>query len=158
VLMATTDYTRIVPRTVVVLGTGNPATDVAAVQAAVDRADTVVLSGTFSFRTPPTNPVDPILASSTNPVPRFVQVLVSKAVTILGVADSSGRMTTIDGGTIPFYVDAAGARVTIRGLRFVRPIAAAVLVHDVRGLEIASNQIDGVELFARAGVGIMLKT
>jgi len=158
VLTATTDYARTGTRTMKVLGTGNPAIDVAAVQAAVDRADTVVLGGNFSFRRPPTNPVDPILASTRYPVPASVQVLVSKAVTILGVSDTSGRMTTIDGGTVPFYVNAAGARVTIRALRFVRPIAAAVLVQAARGLEISSNRIDGVEPFALAGVGIMLKT
>jgi hypothetical protein len=43
-------------------------------------------------------------------------------------------------------------------LRFVRPIAAAVLVHAVRGLEIAANWIDGVEPFGGAGVGIIIQT
>jgi serine/threonine protein kinase len=158
VLFAATDYARVRPRTMVVVGIGNPATDIAAVQYAVDRADTVVLTGTLSFHSPPTKLVDPILASAKNPTPGKTQVLVSKAVTILGLPDTSGRMTTIDGGTIPFYVDAVESRVTIRGLRFVRPIAAAILVNAARGLEIASNSIEGVKPFGGVRGAIIINT
>ena len=145
-------------RTTVVVGTGNPAIDVAAVQAAVDRADTVVLDGGISFRQPPTKFVDPIFASGKQPTPRAAQILVSKAVTIAGVRDTSGGMTTIDGGTIPFYVDAPGARVTIRGLRFVQPTKAAILVHAAHGIEIAANRIEGLEPFGGAGEAIAINT
>jgi hypothetical protein len=41
----------------VVTGTGNPAVDVPAVQAAVNLGGDVVLSGHFSFDTPPTIPI-----------------------------------------------------------------------------------------------------
>jgi serine/threonine protein kinase len=158
VLVATTEYVGMRPRTVVVQGTGNPATDVDAIQVAVDRADTVVLGGTFSFRRPPTNSLDPIVASANVAVPRQAQVLVSKAVTILGVSDTHGGMATIDGGTIPFYVHAPGARVAIRRLHFVGPIHAAVLVDAARGLDIASNWIDGVKPFGGVGVAIDINT
>jgi serine/threonine-protein kinase len=158
VLVATTRYARTRSHTVEVVGMDNPATDVAAIQAAVDRADTVVLRGTFSFRRPPTNPVDPVLASAKFATPGHAQVLVSKAVTILGVSDTSGGMTTIDGGTIPFYVHAPGARVTIRRLHFVGPIHAAVLVDAARDLEIASNWIDGLVPFGGGSGAIDINT
>lgn len=141
-----------------VVGTGNPAIDVAAVQAAVDRGGIVVLEGTFSFRQPPTKPIAGIFASAQHPNPRAAQVLVSKAVTISGVADARGTLTTIDGGAFPLYVDAPGAHVTIRGLRFVRPIRAAILVHTVHGLEIASNRIEGVEPFGGVAEGVNINT
>jgi serine/threonine protein kinase len=140
----------------VVHGTGNPALDVEAVQTAIDRAETVVLDGNFSFRQPPTKPVDPILSSSSPATAPAAQVLVSKPVTILGVRDTSGRMTTIDGGTIPFYIDAPEARVTVRGLRFVRPIESAILVHAVRDMDIDLNRIEGLERFQGANAAIMI--
>jgi serine/threonine protein kinase len=142
----------------VVVGTGNAAIDIAAVQAAVNHADTVVLDGRFSFRRAPTMPVDPILASAKASAPRAAQILVSKPVTISGVRDTSGGMTTIDGGTIPFYVDAPGARVTIRGLRFVQPVKTAILVLAARDVEIAANRIEGLERFGGAGEAISINT
>ena len=145
-------------RQTLVVGTGNPAIDVGAVQAAVDRGGTVVLEGTFSFRQAPTKRIAPIFASAEHPNPAAAQVLVSKTVTISGVPDARGRQATIDGGTFPLYVDAPRANVAIRGLRFVRPIRAAILVHAVHGVEIASNRIEGLEPFGGAGAGIDINT
>jgi hypothetical protein len=53
-------------------------------------------------------------------------------------------MTSIEAGTIPFYVDAPGASVTIQRLRFVRPTNSAILIYAVSGLTIVSCTIDGV--------------
>ncbi len=141
---------------VVVVGTGRPAIDVPAVQAAVDRGGNVILKGYFSFGTPPTKPVAPILASGWYPA--AAEVMVSRAVTISGVRDAHGDMTTIDAGTIPFYVDAPGQRVTILGLRFVRPTADAILVYAVRDAEITANRIEGVVPFAGGAEGIAINT
>ncbi len=141
---------------VVVTGTGDPAIDVPAVQAAVDRGGAIVLKGHFSFEVTPTKPVAPLLASGWYPL--AAEVLVAKEATISGVRDGDGAMTTIAGGTIPFYVEAPGQPVTIRGLRFVRPISAAILVSAVRGLEIASCKIEGVVPFAGGGEGIAINT
>jgi hypothetical protein len=137
----------------VVVGTGDPAIDVPAVQVAVDQGGTVVLKGHFSFGAPPTKPVAPALTAA----PRAAEVRVSRAVRIIG-ADAGGAMPTIDGGTIPFYVEARDSAVTIRGLRFVRPIFSAVLVDAVDGLEIASNRIEGLQPFAGLGEAISVIT
>ena len=144
------------PTQTVVVGTGDPRIDVPAVQAAVDRGGEVVLQGHFSFRLQPTKAIAPSFASML--FPRAAQVLISKAVTISGTRDARGNVATIDGGTIPFYVDAPGRRVTIRSLRFVRPIRDAILVYAVRGLEIASVKIDGIEPFARYSGAINVAT
>jgi hypothetical protein len=72
-------------------------------------------------------------------------VLVSKAVEISGIREARGEMTTIDRGTWPFVVEAPGARVTIQGLRFVRPKAGAIQVNVVSGLVIADCRIEGLE-------------
>jgi len=146
------------PAQTVVVGTGNPDLDVPAVQAAVDQGGDVVLKGHFSFNRPPAVPTfDGDLAT----------VLVSKAVTISGAqygdremtGDDHGEMTTIEGGMLPFYVEASGARVTIQRLRFVRPKGNAILVYAIRGLVIASNKIERVEpgssgIFINTSVGI----
>jgi hypothetical protein len=123
----------------VVVGTGNPDIDVPAVQAAVDQGGDVILQGHFSFDRPPT-------------VPRAVggklaTVLISRAVAISGAwdeQDEDGEMTTIEGGTDPFYVQAPGASVEIRRLRFINPTADAIFVYAVSGLVIASCKIEGV--------------
>jgi hypothetical protein len=62
-------------------------------------------------------------------------------------------MTTIDGGTIPFYVEAPGASVTIQSLGFVRPIAEAIFVYAVSGLTITNCKIDSVVPGTVAGGG-----
>jgi hypothetical protein len=128
----------------VVVGTGNPDVDVPAVQAAVDQGGDVVLRGHFSFNRPPTVPTATAFGGG------LATVLISKAVTISGGRDENGdrrdedgEMTSIDGGTTPFYVEAAGA-VTIQGLRFIRPKGDAILVYAVSGLMIASCKIDGI--------------
>jgi hypothetical protein len=128
----------------VVVGTGNPDVDVPAVQAAVDQGGDVVLQGHFSFNRPPTVPTATAWAGG------LATVLVSKAVTISGgrdengnLRDEDGEMTSIEGGTTPFYVEAAGASVAIQGLRFIRPKGDAIFVYAVSGLMIASCKIDG---------------
>ena len=141
---------------VVVVGTGHPDIDVRAVQAAVDHGGNITLKGHFSFGVPPTKPVASLLASGW--YPPAAEVLVSKEVTISGSRDAHGDMTTIESGTIPFYVDARGERVTIRGLRFIRPIADAILVYAVRGVEIATCRIEGVVPFAGGAEAIAINT
>lgn len=138
------------PGVVVVTGTGNPAVDVPAVQAAVDRADSVILKGLFSFNTSPTNPVAPALGAAF--YPPAAEILVRKAVTISGVRDANGDKPTIEGGTIPFYVDARHSSVTIRGLHFVRPIGSAVVVYAVRGLEISDCRFERLVRFGDGSI------
>lgn len=148
------------PNAVVVVGTGIPAVDVPAVQTAVDRGGAVLLKGHFSFDEPPTKPLAPalFLAPPGLAYAPAAEVLVSKAVTISGTHEDGADMTTIEAGTIPFYVDAAGQRVTIRRLRFVRPISSAILVYAVRDLEIASSAIVGVVPFKNLSDGIGINT
>lgn len=121
----------------VVVASGNPAIDVPAVQAAVDRGGHVILRGHFSFDRPPTIP--PVFARYPS-----ATVLVSKPVTISG--DEHDETTSIAAGTIPFFVNAPGAHVEIRGLRFLRPRGEAIVVYKVSGLVIASCRIQGMEM------------
>jgi hypothetical protein len=141
---------------ILVTGTGDATHDVRAIQAAVDRGGDIILTGGFSFAIPPTKPVAPLLASGWYPAE--AEILISKAVNITGVRDARGEMATIQSGTIPFYVDAPGEQVTIRGLRFVRPIQSAILVRAVRGLEISSSRIDGLVPFSVGSGGISINT
>jgi hypothetical protein len=67
-------------------------------------------------------------------------------------------MATIEGGTTPFYVEAPGARVTIQGLRFIRPRGDAIFVYAVSGLVIASCKIEGLEPLLGGGEGIDIVT
>ena len=138
---------------VVVVGTGDPAVDVPAVQAAVDQGGDVVLKGHFSFRRSPTVAV-PLAGYP------LATVLVSKAVTITGAREENdeGEMATIDGGSIPFFISAPGVRVSIEKLRFTRPIADAVLVYAVSGLEISSCRVEGLEPFQHGGEGFAIST
>jgi hypothetical protein len=117
----------------VVTGTGNPDVDVPAVQAAVNLGGKVVLSGHFSFETAPWIPT-PLRAVGFPPA----TILISKAVAISGVGDA-----IIERGTIPFYVAAPGATVTIENVHFVRPSKSAIVVYSVSGLVIASCHIEG---------------
>jgi len=132
-----------------VAGTGDPEVDVPAVQAAVDQGGEVILKGHFSFDRPPTVPMF---------TRDFATVLVSKAVAISGAQDEQGEMTSIGGGTTPFYVEAPGAPVTIQRLRFVRPKGHAINVYAVRGLVITSCKIEGVEPQGGLGGGITVGT
>jgi hypothetical protein len=139
----------------VVVGTGNPDLDVPAVQAAVDQGGEVLLRGHFSFNSAPTVPTAPELAVQTG---SLATVLVSKAVVISGMQDGDEERASIEAGTIPFYVDAPGASVTIQGLRFIRPKSAAILVYSVSGLVIASCKIEGLEPLLGGGSGIAILT
>jgi len=133
------------PRTLVV-GTGHPEVDVPAVQAAVDQGGEVVLKGHFSFDRSPTVPT----AQGD-----FAMVRVSKAVVISGTREEDDGMTSIEGGRVPFYVEAPGAPVTIQRLRFIRTTRNAIRVYAVSGLVITSCRIEGVEVpNGFAGVGI----
>ena len=143
----------------VVLGTGDPDTDVKAVQAAVDQGGEVILKGHFSFSRPP------MVRTATPFVGGLATVLVSRAVAISGAQDEDGemrredsKMATIEGGTTPFYVEAPGARVTIQGLRFIRPKGDAIFVYAVSGLVIASCKIEGLEPLLGGGEGIDIVT
>jgi hypothetical protein len=135
---------------VVVVGTGDPDIDVPAVQDAVDQGGEVILKGHFSFDRPPTKP---------SQVPGYmVTVLVSKGAAISGAPDENGEMTSIEAGTVPFYVEAPGASVTIQGLRFIRPKSEAIAVSVVSGLVIASCKIEAVEPLAGGSDGIGIYT
>jgi hypothetical protein len=134
----------------VVVGTGDPNIDVPAVQYAVDQGGEVILKGHFSFDRPPTKP---------SAFPGYmVTILVSNEVVISGTSDEQGGMTSIETGTVPFYVEAPGARVEILGLRFIRPKAEAVTVSAVSGLVIASCKIEGVEPLGGFSEGIGIVT
>ena len=122
----------------VVNGTGNPNVDIPAVQAAVNLGGNVVLRGHFSFNTPPT--ISTALQTAGFPL---ATILISKAVSISGARADRDDVTTIDAGTIPFYVDAPGVSVAIQKLRFVRPANAAILVYSATGLVIDSCRIEG---------------
>ncbi|MBV9081783.1 MAG: hypothetical protein JOZ62_03845 [Acidobacteriaceae bacterium] len=138
--------TTVVAQTVIV-GTGNPDVDVPAVQAAVDQGGEVILRGQFSFDRPPTIP-------TAIPELPLATVLVSKAVAISGTRDVS-----IEAGTVPFYIEAPGASVSMQKLRFVRPTRSAILVYAVSGLTIASCRIEGVVTVPnRASTGVSIAT
>jgi len=134
----------------IVRGTGNPDIDVAAVQAAVDQGGFVRLIGHFSFDAPPSSN-NAIAADLAPPVfPSHAEIKITKSVNISGGEDEDEDqdLATIDGGMIPFYVEAPGQAVSIRRLRFVRPVSHAILIFAVQGLEIASNRIEGLKTFS----------
>src|SRR5262249_27087112 len=113
-----------------------------AVQAAVNNGGKVILQGHFSFNRAPTVPT----AGSGG---ALAMVLVSHAVAISGKSDGDDTVAdddiaTIDGGSIPFYVNAPGAGVSIETLRFVSPTHDAIFVYAVNGLTISSCRIQGI--------------
>jgi hypothetical protein len=118
----------------------------------------VILVGHFSFDAPATKPLSPALEVPAVGLPPAAEVLIAKAVTISGAEDEQDGLTTIDGGTIPFYIAAPGQPVAIRRLRFVRPTSTAILAFSVIGLEITSIRIEGVVPFARLSNGIGIST
>ncbi len=124
---------------VAVTGTGDPDIDVPAVQAAADQGGHVVLMGHFSFDRPPAAPAGAIYNR---------MVTVSKTIVISGAPDPQGEMPTISGGNWPFFVDAFGSHVAIRGLHFVGPKAGAIWVYGASGLTISGCRIEGVEATA----------
>jgi hypothetical protein len=136
-IVAVASFTGTVAAQTVVVGTGYPDIDIAAVQTAVDRGGAVTLRGRFSFDNPPTR-------HGTLP-DLMATILVSKEVTISGAWDEHGEMTTIDGGEIPFAVEARGAAVRIEKLRFVRPKLYGIFVDAVSGLTIESCTIENLE-------------
>jgi hypothetical protein len=138
-----------------VMGTGDPKVDIPAVQAAVDRGGRVVLKGHFSFEAPPTVAEQPSIIFSGAPLGT---VLVSKAVVISGALDDQGEMTSIEGGTNPFYVEAPGSHVTIQELHFIHTKAVAVRVVAASGLVIASNRIEGIERITNQAPAIIVST
>lgn len=135
---------------VTVVGTGDPKVDIPAVQDAVNQGGRVILLGHFSFDAPPTVAEFP---NGAEIGPTFGNILVSKAVAISGTRDDQGEMTSIDGGTNPFYVEAPGAHVAIQGLRFTHSKAPGAVIRVVaaRGLAITSNRIEG-EIRSASGV------
>jgi hypothetical protein len=122
---------------IVIVGRGNAAADVAAVQAAVNRGGVVYLRGAFSFDQAPVD---------------NRTILVTTSVTILGRPDAKGNMPSITGGTVPFRIVAPGAMVTIEGLRFVGSTLIAIEVRSAGGLRIANNQIERVGPAPLSGV------
>src|SRR5690242_8442248 len=76
---------------VVVVGTGNSAVDVPAVQAAVDRGGVVILKGHFSFDATPNanNSLAPAFGAA---YPPAAQVKITKAVVVSGVGAEDGNM------------------------------------------------------------------
>jgi hypothetical protein len=128
----------------VVVGTGKPDVDVPAVQAAVDRGGEVTLEGRFSFDRPPTIPTPLVPAT----------ILVSTAVVISGAPHAS-----IEGGTIPFYVEAPSASVTIQKLHFIRPKNSAILVDAAVGVTITWCKIEGLmPLLNKPSSGLWIST
>lgn len=126
----------------ILVGTNNPSVDIPAVQSAVSLGGNLILKGHFSFNAPPTIPTAfPPAAAYPS-----ATILVSKAITISGENNPK-----IEGGSIPFYVDAPGASVTIQGLHFTGPTARAIVVYAVNGLIIANCKIDGVVIVPSAG-------
>lgn len=116
----------------VVVGTNDPATDVLNVQQAVDRCGSVLLQGKFSFAGMSTG--DPLRA-----------VTVRRSVNIVGQLDGQGRPPQIVGGTRPLLVDAPGAVVRIRRLRFVRSVSRAIQVGSAMEAVVTNCVIEAVE-------------
>ena len=134
---AVTAFAATLSAQIVVVGTGDPDIDIAAVQSAADRGGSILLRGHFSFDTPPTK--HGALAGL------MATVIISKQVTISGTWDEHGDLTAIQGGEIPFAVEAPGAEVRIERLHFVHPKRYAIFVDEVSGLAIESCAIESVE-------------
>jgi len=135
-----------------IVGTGNPDMDILNVQMAVDQYSAVTLRGHFSFDRLPTQITG---------LARLATIRVSKSVSISGASGEKGEMATIDGGTIPFYVEAPGASVTIDSVHFDRPIAEAIFVYAVRGLTITNCKIERVvpgDVAGGGSIGIDIDT
>jgi len=125
-------------QSVEIVATGHADLDVRNVQRAVDENEHVTLIGHFSFDRLPT-----VLTALPNIYPPAT-IRVWKSVSISGVSGDDDEMTTIEGGTIPFYVEAPGASVTIQSLRFNRPTLDGILVYAVSGLTITKCKFKGI--------------
>jgi hypothetical protein len=128
------------------VGANNADVDIPAVQDAVDHNTEVILKGHFSFSKPPT-----VLTSLAGAGYQPATIRVWRSVSISGVSGEEDEMTTIDGGTIPFYVEAPGASVSIESLHFDHPIFDAILVYAVNGLTIRNCRFEGI--VAAPGLG-----
>ena len=84
-IVAVASFTGTAVGQTVVVGTGNPDIDIAAVQTAVDRGGAVTLQGRFSFDNPPTGHLSMSDLRAT--------ILVSKDVTISGKAFHESQYT-----------------------------------------------------------------
>src|SRR5262249_49807535 len=102
----------------------------------------VVLRGHFSCERPPTTPDGATFRR---------MVTVSNAIVISGTPDENGERPTIEGGFVPFFVDASGSPVAIQGLHFLRPQGIAIWIFAVSGVGIADCRIEGVEPSAAFG-------
>ena len=140
---------------ITVVGTGDPGMDVPAVQAAVDQGGRVVLKGHFSFDALPTAAEQPDASLGT---PAMGMIRISKTVAISGALDDQGQMTVVEGGTNPFYVEAPGAHVSIKGLHFLHPKVHAIRVAAAGGVVISSNKIEGVASTISNVFGILIGT
>ncbi len=116
----------------VVVGTNNPAIDVPQVQLAVDLCGRVLLQGKFSFA-----------GMESGDPPRVITL--RRTVTIAGQPDENGNRPQIVGGHTPLLVDAPGAIVQIRGLRFVRPVSRAIQIGSALEAIVANCVIEAVE-------------
>ena len=134
---------------ITVVGTGDSNVDAPAVQAAVDQGGRVVLKGHFSFDAPPTAAEQP----GGEP---FGTIRISKTVAISGTLDDQGQMTAIESGTDPFYVEAPGAHVSIKGLHFLHSQAHVIRVVAAGALVISSNKIEGVASTGGNVLGILI--
>jgi hypothetical protein len=138
---------------IVVSGTGDPTVDVPAVQAAVNLGGDVILQGHFSFDSPPA--IVPEI-----PGAPLATVRVATGVTISGIVDEDGQMTTIEGGQVPFEVEALDSSVTVQRLHFLRPQLGAIDVSAVSGLTVASCWIESLQPVASSPLnyGISVNT
>jgi Right handed beta helix region len=116
------------PAQVVVVGTGDPAIDVPAVQAAVDGSGVVLLEGTFSF-------------ASGSPSPT---ITIRRDVRIEGIPDGQGQIPEILGGTQPFVIAAPGAEVAIEGLHFENSVGTAIWIQAGGDVSVANCVFEGV--------------
>jgi hypothetical protein len=116
----------------VVVGTNNAAIDVSNVQQAVDECASVTLQGKFRF------------VGMTSGFP-FRVVTVSRSVNITGQPNEQGQLPVIVGGETPILVDAPGAVVRIRGLRFIRPIARTIRIVTAMEVLVANCTIEALE-------------
>ena len=141
-----------VAQSVEIVATGHADLDVRNVQRAIDENEHVTLIGHFSFDRSPT-----VLTALPNIYPQAT-VKVWKSVSISGVGGDDDEMTTIEGGTIPFYVEAPGASVTIQSLRFNRPTWDGIFVYAVSGLTITKCKFKGLVPGGLGGSAIEINT
>lgn len=123
---------------VAVYPTGDPATDIARVQAAVDSAENVLLKASDEFTGAPTE----FDFGENTPDGGFV--VMSRDVAIRGETLGSHR-TTIAGGFAPVRGVASNpVTSSIRGIDFAAPGAAALFVTGATGVEFVDNRVHDV--------------